>query len=568
MRTIFAACTPRDEVIKGELKEQEFAASLTKVLRGTAEPVYQDPATLFANTYPTEGLKSLLAEALGRLTGKAPAGAPVIRLETSFGGGKTHNLIALYHICRAKLSPRQVEGFIAADRLPSQAIEKIAGIVGPDMDPASGVDHGDARTFTLWGEIAYQLGGKAGYEVVRSSDEQRTAPGTQVWEKIIGDDPALIMIDEAAYYLRVARGTQLGATNLADQATAFLMSLMKFVAESKRAVLVYTLTESTDAFGREADELRQEMAEARSISARQEHVLTPTRGENEISAIVAHRLFAKVDKSAAEETASGFGESYRKWMDQKVDLPQRAVQAEYRAEIVANYPFHPELLITLNRKTSTIPNFQKTRGMLRLLALTVRDLWSRKPKDCYLVSLHDLNLGMEAVANDFTSRLNRPQFKQVIEADIVSPSGQDPSHAQQIDAELIEAGRPPYARRIATAAFIHSLVQVGQSGADPADLRLAVLQPGDDPALVDKALQRLVDKGWFFDYDGLRYRFKTEPSLRKIVEDEMNLVGEVKAKTATSSAATSTARGSATSGSSLSPTTSAPKPRTPASGWR
>jgi len=126
------------------------------------------------------------------------------------------------------------------------------------MDPASGVDHGDVRTFTLWGEIAYQL----------------------------------------------------GDTTLADQTIAFLMSLMKFVAESKRAVLVYTLTESIDAFGKEADELRQEMAEARSVSARQEHVLTPTRDENEISAIVAHRLFAKVDGSAAEETATEFSESY------------------------------------------------------------------------------------------------------------------------------------------------------------------------------------------------------------------------------------------------------------------
>ncbi|HUW30313.1 MAG TPA: hypothetical protein VM223_01735, partial [Planctomycetota bacterium] len=111
MKPIFSSCTPRDEVLKGELKEQEFAASLTKVLRGSAEPVYQDPATFFANTYPTDGLKSLLAEALGRLTGKAPASAPVIRLETSFGGGKTHNLIALYHACRAKLQAKKVENF-------------------------------------------------------------------------------------------------------------------------------------------------------------------------------------------------------------------------------------------------------------------------------------------------------------------------------------------------------------------------------------------------------------------------------------------------------------------------
>ena len=180
------------------------------------------------------------------------------------------------------------------------------------MDVAEGVDHGAVRTFTLWGELAWQLGyhaggvegGRKAYEVVRKSDEQRTAPGTQVWEKLIGDEPALIMIDEIAYYLRVARGAQFqaGKTSVAEQTVAFLMSLIKFASESKRTVLVYTLADSSDAFGKESDELRQELAEARSVSARQEHVLTPT-AENEISAIVTHRMFASVDRKAAQETA-------------------------------------------------------------------------------------------------------------------------------------------------------------------------------------------------------------------------------------------------------------------------
>ena len=217
-------------------------------------------------------------------------------------------------------------------------------------------------------------------------------------------------------------------------------------------------------------------------------------------------------------------------IEQGVDLPQRAIRAEYQAEMVQDHPFHPELLTTLNRKTSTIPNFQKTRGLLRLLAQTIRELWQTKPKDCYLICPHHLNLGDEQIANDLTSRLDRPQYKQVIEADIASPKKGTLSHAQEIDLEWIEAGRPPYAQRVATTAFLHSLVQTGQSGVDPADLRLAVLQPDDDPALVEKAVQRLIDRCWFFDYDGLRYRFKTEPSLRKIVDDEMGLVGKIKAK--------------------------------------
>ena len=106
MKTIFDACEPREEVLKGELREQQFAASLTRVLRGDADLVYGDAATFFANTYPTSGLKSLLQEGLGRLTGVQPDSAPVIRLETSFGGGKTHNLIGLYHLARGSSSRR------------------------------------------------------------------------------------------------------------------------------------------------------------------------------------------------------------------------------------------------------------------------------------------------------------------------------------------------------------------------------------------------------------------------------------------------------------------------------
>lgn len=539
MKTIFDACQPRPEVLQGDLREQQFAASLTRVLRGTADDVYSDASTYFSNTFPTSGLKSLLTECLGRLTGINPNTAPVVRLETSFGGGKTHNLIALYHLARSGVSPKLVADFVSADLIPPDPIRNVAGVVGPDMDVADGIDHGDIRTFTLWGELAYQLGFHRGgpegaqqaYATVRNADQQRTAPGTQVWEKLIGDDPAVLMIDEIAYYLRVARGSQYqaGKTSVAEQTVAFLMSLIKFASESKRTVLVYTLADSGDAFGKESDDLRQELAEARSISARQEHVITPT-AENEISAIVTHRLFASVDRKAASTTANEWTKYCARLIDQGIDLPQRATRADYQAEIVQDYPFHPELLTTLNRKTSTIPNFQRTRGVLRLLAQTVRDIWNIKPAESYLICSHHLNLADEHVANDLTSRLDRPQFKQVIEADIASPKKGTLSHAQEIDLEWVEAGKPPYARNCATTVFLHSLVQTGQSGVDPSDLRLAVLTPADDPALVDKALQRLIDKCWFFDYDGLRYRFKTEPSLRKIVDDEMGLVGKIKAK--------------------------------------
>ena len=162
MKSIFETCVPREEVLRGELREQQFAASLTKVLRGDADEVYGDAPTFFANTYATGGLKSLLREGLSRVTGAKAGGAAVIRLETSFGGGKTHNLIALYHLCRRGIDPKVTASFVSAELLPSHPIERIAGVVGPDLDVAEGVDHGAVRTFTLWGELAWQLGYHAG----------------------------------------------------------------------------------------------------------------------------------------------------------------------------------------------------------------------------------------------------------------------------------------------------------------------------------------------------------------------------------------------------------------------
>ena len=110
MKTIFENCEPRPEVLQGALREEIFAARLKDVIEGTADPVYQDPTTFFDNTYPTEGLKLLLDEALGRLTGVKPANNAIVRLETAFGGGKTHNLIGLYHAASAGFHLKNING--------------------------------------------------------------------------------------------------------------------------------------------------------------------------------------------------------------------------------------------------------------------------------------------------------------------------------------------------------------------------------------------------------------------------------------------------------------------------
>ena len=528
MKTIFDTCEPRSEVLKGELRDEIFAARLRDVLIGKADPVYQDPAIFFDNTYPTEGLRLLLDEALGRLTSLKPAGNAIIRLETAFGGGKTHNLIALYHTTEGY---RPSASLVDAALIQTPGSIRVVGVVGSDLEPSTGLAHKGFKTYTLWGEIVAQLTDDQDPALVEQSEHNKGAPGTGLWEELIGDQPTLIMLDEIARHLRAAKSvpTTTGKSDLAEQTVAFLMSLFEFAASREQVVVVYTLADPQDAFGKETEELRQALAEARRVSARQERVITPT-GETEISAIVTHRLFRRIDRTTGQATATAYAAYLKKALDQGADLPSRAVRAEYVQEMVNDYPFHPELLTTLNRKTSTIPNFQKTRGALRLLARVIRRLWQTRPHDAWLVHPYHLDLAVEDIAGDLTSRLERPAFKQVIEADIVSPKRGSPAHAQVIDAPWLEAGKPPYAQRVATTSFLHSLTQGIATGVDPADLALAVLQPDDDPTMVPKAAERLYDIGWFFDWDGRRYRFKTEPSLNKIITDEMGLVGRTKAK--------------------------------------
>jgi len=435
MLSIFRSCDPRTEVLSGELREEIFAARLQDVIEGQADAVYSNPGLFFENTYPTTGLTTLLNEALGRLYGAKPANNAVIRLETAFGGGKTHNLIALYHIASGHVPPPH---FLDAQLVPSPGAIRIASIVGSDLDPTLGLQHGDATTYTLWGEVAYQLGGAQAYNLVRQSETDKTAPGTGLLNQVIGDAPTLIMLDEVARHLRAAKTvpSATGRSDLAEQTVAFLMSLFEFAASKERVVVVLTLADVDDAFGKETEELHQqidrELAEAKRLSARLERVITPT-AETEISAIVTHRLFRSIDRQAAAETARVYMDYYRTCLDHGGDLPQRVLRAEYGQEIEADYPFHPELLTALNRKVSTIPNFQKTRGALRLLAMAIRELWRHPDEEISLIHPFHLDLAHEGIVKDLTSRLDRPRFKQVIEADVVSALPGSRAHAQALD---------------------------------------------------------------------------------------------------------------------------------------
>jgi hypothetical protein len=270
--SIFKTCDPRKEILSGELSLDLFAAKLRLVVEGKAPLVYQDARTFFANTFPTDGIKTLIREIFSRLTGIS-SGSPVIRLETSFGGGKTHDEIALWHICK---QGRQIEGlerFADLNLIPNYAVQ-VAAIDGRDLDPENGVYRSDTgvTTKTLWGEIAYQIGGIEGYRLLQGSDRTGIAPGTSVLEQLIGDRSTVIILDEIARYLRAAKAKQIGKSDLAEQVVAFLFSLMDLAGACNNLVFVYSLASTADTFAEETAEL-QELIRA---SARQERVLSPS----------------------------------------------------------------------------------------------------------------------------------------------------------------------------------------------------------------------------------------------------------------------------------------------------
>ena len=535
--SIFKTCIPRDEILAGELSPELFAAKLRLVVEGTAPYVYQDPTAFFANTFPTDGLKTLISEVFGRLGGAA-IGSPIIRLETSFGGGKTHDEIALWHIAKNGREIPGLERFVDNINLIPERPIQASAIACQDLDPVNGVYHSDTgiTTYTLWGEIAYQIGGVAGYSLLKGSDEQRVSPGTVVLERITQGQPTVIILDEIARYLRAAKATVVINSDLAEQVVAFLFSLMDLAAASNNLVFVYTLASSTDSFGAETTEIRETI----SATARQERILKPST-DVEIYNIVKQRMFNSIEANAASDAAKEYLQTYKA---SRIDLPDGCKDARYAEGIEQSYPFHPELFSLLTKKIASIPNFQRTRGALRLFAGVIRYLWQnvhssqptansqQSPNWIPLIHTHHIPVGIEEeITSDLTSRLGRELMRIPIQADIYNPDGRE-AYSQLQDAEWQAAGKPPFSTWVTRTIFLHSINQGIAAGIRRPELNLSLLTPGLEIGFVDTVLDRLTAVAWYLEDDPITFiaRFKEEPSLNKIISEEKAQIGITEAK--------------------------------------
>ncbi len=517
-------CTPRDEVLSGELRDEMFAANLSEVVRGDAHETYQDPDKFFANTYLTERVRSFLNEVVGRLSGKDSTAAAFFRLDTPFGGGKTHTLISLYHLLASKRSPDYLRA-MGVDPADVPDTVKVVTVVGGDLNPADGVRKGDSVVHHIWGEIAYQLGGEEGYELVRNADRQGIAPGPQFLDALADDSPILFMIDEPAEYMR-----RMGSS--AGQLPAFLKTLSEWATAANRPrALVLTLAwghetrqGGMDAFAKETSELVEKLDETfreiQSVVSRPARVVTPSQRQD-IEPILRRRLFESVDMTAATPTADAYFSALREAAGRDTPLPADVVQASYRKQIEDAYPFHPSFIEVMDGKLATIPNFQRTRGALRLVSRVIRRIWEQKQNDAALIHPFCVDLSDPETVEELVGRLDRSAYSAVVSYDVASTTGN--AHAQEIDSDSF-AGHPPYAQRVAVTLLLHSLPDPPAKGANLNELLASVLTPSSDPAHLRKALEYLSSEAWHLDYEGTRYTFRTEPSLNKIVLDETQAV--------------------------------------------
>jgi hypothetical protein len=525
MPTIFETCKPRADVQAGTTHDEQFAADLAHVVNGTASKEYADPATFFRHTYPTRGLKKLIETVCKRLSGKGGELASIIRLDTQFGGGKTHSLIALTHAVRRMQGVEHPEEFVDSALLPTEEV-KVAALDGENADPSNGrlLEKG-VYAKSMWGELAYRVAGIEGFRRVEESDKTHVAPGAETLKELFASKKVLILIDEVAVYLRKVEKAFPGQSN---QFAAFAQALFKAVESSPGVVLVITLAigkdaKAHDAYRDEQERAMEAFAEADSVIARKATQFNPTE-EDETTAVLRRRLFEHVDDSAADSAIDAY---FNVWTKNAAALPAEKVTADMKKEFRRGYPLHPETLTLLTEKLSTLSNFQRTRGMLRLLARTVHHLWETKPQDAQAIHPHHIDVGVPSIRDEVTTRLQQSEYTPAIKADVAEVSGNAHATAQAIDDKHYP-GQLPITSYIARTAFLNTLAYGDTAqGIAIEHLNFSVCSPEIEPTFVDQARKLFVGEALYLDdRPGAPLRFMVEPNLeavvRRIMRDQID----------------------------------------------
>jgi predicted AAA+ superfamily ATPase len=525
--------SPHPDVASGRYQQAEFAADLWQVHIGEGSDEYRKPAEFFRRTYLTDSLKRLLIGAVERMNSKG--GDPVVQLQTNFGGGKTHSMLALYHLFSGT-PPGELAGVDAVlaeagtTKLPK--VNRVV-LVGNKISPGNPVVKADGTVVrTLWGELVWQLGHAAGgakeakkaFQRVAADDEKATSPGDVLRGLMNEYGPCLILIDEWVAYARQLHDAADLAAGSFETHFTFAQALTESAKLAKSCLLVISLPASdtgSSPHSQASDEEvggqrgREALSRIQNAVGRVEASWRPASAEEGFE-IVRRRLFQPLverDQFVARDTvARAFFDFYR---TQHQEFPPECRDAEYEKRLKAAYPIHPEIFDRLYNDWSTLVKFQRTRGVLRLMAAVIHSLWEKGDRNPLILPAN-IAIDDQRVQFELTRYLS-DNWVPVIEADVDGPN----ALPLRLDGDVPNLGRFAACRRVARTIYLGSAptAAAANRGVEDRRVRLGCVMPGESAAVFGDALRRLSTAATYLYHDGTRYWYSTQPTVTKMAED-------------------------------------------------
>jgi predicted AAA+ superfamily ATPase len=519
---------PHGDVATGNFAASEFAADLYKVaFGGEHDAGYSDAVEFFRRTYLTEGLSDLLGRAVRRLSGDDNA-PPVINLQTNFGGGKTHSMLALWHVAAGLpvgQFPQETQDLLDTSGYEGLKVNRVA-IVGNHFSPSGETKDDGTQVNTIWGELAWQLGGREAYSLVEKSDSERTTPGEALHELLARYAPAVILIDEWVAYARSLVGRDDLAGGTFDDQFTFAQSLTEAVKGTSGTLLVISIPASET--GDDGDKIvignAEEVGGAHGLEAlkRLQNVVRRVAEQwrpassTEAYQIVRQRLFQQPDAKALASisaTARAYVDMYHKYTD---DFPRESRESAYEERIKRTYPIHPELFDRLYEEWSSLERFQRTRGVLRLMSTVIHALWAGEDASP-LIMPGSIPLSTANVNSELTQYL-QDSWKAVIDADVDGPN----SEPARIDREKPLFGQRSLTKRLARTVFFGAAPTIGSAhkGLETQRVFLGTAVPGDIPGNFHAALTQLADRATYFYSGSGKYWYDLQANITRTAKDQ------------------------------------------------
>jgi len=515
---------PHPDVAQGRYKNAEFAADISQVARGEGAYEYRDPVEFFARTYVTEGMAGLLEQALRRVNGKD--GEPVIQLKTAFGGGKTHSMLALYHLLRGRVSIDkipQLKPVLQQADVVSLPKANVAVLVGTALDPAKSKRPQNMPGITIntiWGEMAAQLAESTGnrklYDHVKEADKKGVSPGSEALKNLFNDcGPCLVLMDELVAYAKKLYGAQGLPAGTFDNFISFIQEVTEAARASKNSLVVASIPESEIEIGGEAGKMALEAIE--HTFGRMESIWKPVAA-NEGFEVVRRRLFLDCkDTDMRDAVCAAFSRMYN---ENASDFPMEAKEVEYRERMISCYPIHPEVFDRLYEDWATLERFQRTRGVLRLMASVIHELWMGSDAGL-LIMPGSIPLDVPTVRNELTRYLDAEEgWNAIVDREV---DGRNSIPFQQ-DQRNPRYGARLASRRVSRTIMLGSAPTVRTQavrGIEASRIRLGIVQPGENIANFNDALSTLTSSLAYLysNSSNDRFWYDTRPTLRKTVED-------------------------------------------------